>query len=305
MKDYSFILDETRMDSVAALVEVPLHRFDPEFLARSFESRMSDNCFCEIADYFRILEKSAVERSLLMDAIMVSYSAFCRNPLTYVVLEEVLLPMMVMQKAKSRSKELRIWSAACASGQEVYCLAMMMEEMEAKNRQSLKYRIFGTDFNKKLIQKAWKGAYPSSELGNITWERMQKWFKRSGDNYCVVDELRTNLDFSVFDLFSDAYTSPPSSVYGGFDLVMCANLLFYYKRAYRVAILSKIVQGMNLPGFLVTGETERQFMLQLGFREVYPSSAIFAVEYNTLSHIRKLHKTELTEMQSFHQQMDQ
>jgi len=79
----------------------------------------------------------------------------------------------------------------------------------------------------------------------------------------------------VFDLFDEQLLCPPGCIFGDFDLVLCSNLLFYYKDEYRKSILERIGKCMKSGGYLVTGEVERDILLCHNFREVFPQSAIF------------------------------
>jgi chemotaxis protein methyltransferase CheR len=87
--------------------------------------------------------------------------------------------------------------------------------------------------------------------------------------------LKNNIDFSVFDLLSGQFSCPPASIFGEFDIVVCANMLFYYKNKYRQAILEKTGNCMANAGYLVTGETERQILIDHNYSEAFPQSAIF------------------------------
>jgi chemotaxis methyl-accepting protein methylase len=106
-------------------------------------------------------------------------------------------------------------------------------------------------------------------------KRVNQWFTKKSDTYSVKQELKKNIDFSVFDLFSGQFSSPPASIFGEFDIVVCANLLFYYKDEFRQAILEKTGNCMATGGYLVTGETERQILTDHNYTETFPQSAIF------------------------------
>ncbi|MFT3752653.1 MAG: CheR family methyltransferase [Paludibacter sp.] len=87
--------------------------------------------------------------------------------------------------------------------------------------------------------------------------------------------MKKNIDFSVFDLFDTNFSCPPASIFGNFDFVFCANLLFYYSAECRAGIIEKVNNSLADNGLLVTSETEREMLIQAGFKEVYPQSAIF------------------------------
>ena len=176
---------------------------------------------------------------------------------------------------RRRRKELRIWSAACAGGQEAYSLAILLEELKNGDSEKFNYRIFATDQDEAQVNEARKGEYPAAALNNLSLKRANQWFIRHGEKYTVKPGLKENMEFSVFDLFSENLSSPPGSIFGDFDLVFCANLLFYYKDKYRKTILDKTGNCLADGGFLVVGEIEREILMNYGYREVFPQSGVF------------------------------
>ncbi len=249
-------------------------RFDDHFLSTTFKKRL-EATHCKPEYYPEMVAQNIGEAELFTVSLQIGFSEFFRNSLTYAVLEQVILPGLVHNLKGSKRKEIRIWSSACAGGQEPYSLAMQLEEIKNKNRNNFDYRIFATDQNEQLVNEARKGNFSENSLNNVNLRRTRQWFNKKGDTYSVKQELKNNIDFSVFDLFNEQYSSPPASIFGDFDLVVCANLLFYYKNEYRRIIIEKAGKSIIKGGFLVTGETERQILADYGYNEIYPQSAIF------------------------------
>ncbi len=257
------------------LQDFDVSKYDESFLSTSLEKRISEtHCDSEEA-YYIYLQQSHIEAQQFIRSLSVCYSEFFRNPLTFAVLEHIILPSIIIRKAKSKQKEVRFWSAACASGQETYSLSMLLNEYSNSNGEKISFRIFATDQSEQEIQIAIKGQYSLTSLNNLSLKRLNRWFTVQGENYTIRDELKTNIDFSVFDLFSEQHSSPPTSNFDDFDLILCANLLFYYKQEYRKKIIDKMSPCLSTNGYLITGETERDILSQSGFREVYPHSGIF------------------------------
>ena len=151
---------------------------------------------------------------------------------------------------------------------------MLLEEL-LENRDDTSYRIFATDISERQIIGAQKAIYQRNTLEKVSISRVNKWFRLHPSGYALVPELGNRVDFSVFDLLSNPKSSPPSSIFGSFDLVLCCNLLIYFKPLYRKLILKKIARSLRRGAFLVSGETERGFIMQNGFHEVFPQSAVF------------------------------
>lgn len=255
--------------------DVDISKYDEKFLEKSVLRRMTETyCTTEEA-YLRYLQQSFVEGELFVHSLQISYTEFFRNSLTFSVLEKIVFPALLAKKSMSKNKEIRIWSTACASGQETYSLAMLLKELTKGVEDKINFRIFATDQSESQINEAKNGKYYKSALSNLSLKRMNDWFIKEGDAYCVKPELKENIDFSVFDLFNVDHSSPPNSIFGDFDIAICANLLFYYKPKFRTQIIKKITGCLSNDGFLMTGETERDILIKLGFSEIIPQSAIF------------------------------
>ena len=236
---------------------------------------MAETCHVLIDEYCAFLEQSDRERTVFIDSLQISYSEFFRNPLTFAVLERIILPAIVLKKRNSARKEVRIWSVACAGGQEAYSLAILLEELRYGDTNEFSYRIFATDQSEAQVNEALKGVYISEALQNVSLKRAGEWFTREGDTYMVKPALKEHIEFSVFDLFNEQLCCPPASIFGDFDLIVCANFLFYYKNAYRNTLLKKADNSLTKGGYLMTGETERDIIIGHDYHEVYPQSALF------------------------------
>lgn len=251
--------------------------YDSSFLKRSVESRMASQSTNDIGIYIQNLQNDEEECQILRQHLNNSYSEFFRNPLTFNCLEYFLLPQIYERKKQGQEKEIRIWTAACASGQEAYSLAILCDEFLQGKKGELKCRIFATDHCGNEIDKAWEGKYSLQSMGKVSLERFNKYFEQGAKatEYQVISSLREIVDFSVFDLLSVNGASPPSSIYGNFDIVVCCNLLFYYKSDFRQIIFQKIDKSLGQSGFLITGEAEREIARAADYVEVFPNSAIF------------------------------
>lgn len=262
--------DKIIAELIFRLHQIDISRYDATFLSNTIEKRMQETNCSSVQKYIYLLENNLKEANDFVDSIQVCYSKFFRNPLTFSVLEKIILPSLL---AKSKKNEIRIWSAACAAGQETYSLAILFNEYSSAEK--INFRIFATDQSEKQIEIAQKGEYPMSALESMSVKRLNDWFNKQGSIYSVKPKLKEKSEFSTFDLFSEQFHSPPTSIFGDFDIVFCANLLFYYQQEYREIIVNKVNNSLAESGILITSETERDILIQWGFQELYPQSAIF------------------------------
>jgi chemotaxis methyl-accepting protein methylase len=249
--------------------------FDNAFVEKSIGRRLSANKDIPNDNYLALLRHDRQEVTHLIDSMHISYSEFFRNPLTFAYLEQFVLPQLKYQKRKVTKTELRIWSAACASGQEPYSVAILLDELNQEPTGKISFRIFATDNNTEELEKAKQGIFNPSNMQKVSLKRVQNYFVQKKENYSISSSIKKLVDFSRFDLLEEQPASPSPSIYGNFDLVICSNLLFYYAPASRKRILDKIRKNMAPGAFLVTGETERDILMKNSFSEVYENSAIF------------------------------
>lgn len=254
-----------------------LSMYDKAFVQSSIKIRMDLNGFDDRDQYLKALQRDPAERDLFLNSLHVSYSEFFRNPLTFAVLEKVVLPELMLRAKRQNRSRLRVWSMACASGQELYSLAMLLEEIMELQYSYQPYQLFGTDVSESAIESAKRGWFPKSSMDNVTCKRLERWFIAENEGFRVKDELKKHLHFSVFDLNSEERQSPSECIFGDFDLLFCANILFYFDTERQGYILQKASSVLSKGGFLVTGEVERSILQRWNFKEHTPHAAIFTL----------------------------
>jgi chemotaxis protein methyltransferase CheR len=244
------------MDGVHGL---DISGFDPAFLVRTLDRRLQATGDVSAEQYLaERLGKDRVEAETFHRSLRVGYSAFFRDPLTFALLETQVLPDLVEKGRKTGRRGLRVWSAGCAAGQEAWSLAMLLDELAASPDRHATWRVFGTDLSEPALALARAGNYATAELGNVRLRHLDACFTRQGDGFAVAARLRERVEFAVYDLLDTATSCPPTSIFGDFDLVLCCNVLIYYRPAQQRRILDKLLGCLAPGGYLVTGETERR-----------------------------------------------
>jgi chemotaxis protein methyltransferase CheR len=253
---------------------IDLSKYNESFLAKSFENRMKAIGTLSGKDYCALLAQDSGEADRLLESLNIRYSEFFRGPLTFAVMERIVLPDLIQKCAGGNRNEIRIWSAACSGGQEPYSMAILLEELRGGSDR-FKYRIFATDCSESRLQEARRGHYLPSVLNNVSLKRLNQWFDRQGDLYAVNPGLKANIDFSLFDLCLETPACPPASIFGDFDIIFCANVLLYYNTDHCKTMLFRTRECLADGGYIVTGESERGIITNYHYREAFPQSAIF------------------------------
>jgi len=247
--------------------------FENSFISKSIDKITASENITNPGEYSALLAADSKKANALLESLNICYSEFFRNPLTFALLGQIILPALIEEK--QTNSEIRIWSAACAAGQEPYSIAMLLEDLIRRREKKSRFRIFGTDVSEEELQRARKGVYGLSDIQNVSTGLAMKYFTQKGDKYIIAGEIREHVYFSFHDLLDPNYTSPESSIFGDFDLVCCSNLLFYYKPEIRQQILNRLYLSLSPGGYLMTGEAERDMVLKNKFRMVNAAAAIF------------------------------
>jgi len=248
--------------------------YESAFLARALELRRAATSCPSAAAYRERLAGDRGEAEALFGSLRVEYSEFFRDPLTFALLEREVLPALAARRAGGG--EIRIWSAGCADGREPWSVTMLLDELGIARGRAVPYRVFATDVSESGLARARRGVYGGDAVGNLRVRQLRDCFSQQGEEFAVAARLRGTVDFSVHDLLDRRTTCPPACIYGDLDVVLCCNVLLYYRPEPRRLILQRLRRSLAPGGYLVTGETERQIVEEVGgFRAAVPPAALF------------------------------
>ncbi|GAB4174193.1 MAG: protein-glutamate O-methyltransferase CheR [Geothermobacteraceae bacterium] len=204
-------------------------------------------CDCERAeDYIALLERREDEIDALLGAISIHVSQFFRNPQMFIRLERNLLPGLIDRAMKRPERRLSIWSAGCSTGEEVYSLALLVDELAPAG---LELDILGTDISRQALDRAREGLFDQHRLREVPEAVLERYFEPEGFRYRICERLRRQVRFEWHDLLQPA-------PYPRVDLVLCRNVMIYFSRADQGRILERMARALSPEGFLVLGSAE-------------------------------------------------
>jgi chemotaxis protein methyltransferase CheR len=186
--------------------------------------------------------------SRVVEALLNNETYFFRDRSPFDLLGRAALPLLLQRRAAT--KRIRIWSAGCSTGQEVYSLAMLFAE-EPMKWQGWTIDIVGTDVSDSVIQRARSGVYTQFEVQRgLGIAQMIKWFEETPEGWRAVEGLRKTVRFQVHNLLE----APPQP--GGFDIVLCRNVLLYLNNEMRERAFDRMASAMAPDGWLMLGAGE-------------------------------------------------
>ncbi len=187
----------------------------------------------------------------IIDAITTNETLFFRDASPFNALKQSILPEVMDEARHSRrSRQLRIWSAACSTGQEAYSLAMTLKDV-IPDISTWNISIKGTDVSPAAIEKAQAGVYSDLELSRgVPPELKSRYFSRKGHSWEIIPEIRKMVRFENRNLLA------PFLEKNVFDIVLCRNVAIYFKKQDRANLFNRIVDTLAPGGTLFVGSSE-------------------------------------------------
>jgi chemotaxis protein methyltransferase CheR len=184
----------------------------------------------------------------VVEALLNNETYFFRDRAPFDTLQRHALPELAQRRQKS--KRLRIWSAGCSTGQEVYSLSMLFAEDPSK-WAGWTVDILGTDVSTSCVDRARAGAYSQFEVQRgLGINQMIRWFEESADGWRAVEPLRKPIRFQVHNILE------PAPHPGDFDIVLCRNVLLYLSPEKKALAFERIASAMAEDGWLMLGAGE-------------------------------------------------
>lgn len=230
--------------------------FHPDMLVRRISKRLVATATRNFDNYLAYLPSHEDELDRLIDVLTINVSRFFRDSLTFELLAERVLPTLIRKKVACHDSSLRIWSAGCAQGEEPYSVAILVQELLEKDAYPVELHLFATDIDPKALRTAQEAQYARADLEQMKYGFLLKYFKPEGENFRLIPAIQEKVHFSQYDILDKKHGTPPESVFGGFDLVLCRNLLIYFKPEYQMRIFEKLYHAIAPDGILILGEAE-------------------------------------------------
>jgi chemotaxis protein methyltransferase CheR len=212
----------------------------------------SENCSCYGEFHQKVkMDASKVLEQKVIDAITTNETLFFRDANPFELLRHKILPEIIDQRlAKKIQRPIRIWSAACSTGQEVFSIAIVLKELLGSNHQ-YSIKLLGTDLSDAAIKQASYGSYNKFEIERgLPRERLQLYFTPDGANWKIKDAIRSMASFQKINLLH------PFIGLGKFDIIFCRNVAIYFTLEDRKKLFNKIADALEPEGYLIIGSTE-------------------------------------------------
>lgn len=219
-------------------------------LYRRIERRMGIYQIHKVAAYVRYLQENPQELDLLFKELLIGVTNFFRDPATWEQLRQEVIPALLVAN-RTPGQALRAWVPGCSTGEEAYSLAMIFKEAVelAKPKGNFSLQIFATDLDREAIDRARQGFFPENIAGDVSEDRLMRFFSKDVHGYRVRKEIREMVIFAPQNLIRD----PP---FTKLDILSCRNLLIYLTAEVQEKLMPLFHYSLNPGGILFLGSAE-------------------------------------------------
>ncbi|MBD5444715.1 MAG: protein-glutamate O-methyltransferase CheR [Lachnospiraceae bacterium] len=228
--------------AVFDLTKIDLNAYKEKQMKRRIDTLISKNKITGYDNYVAALKKDQRLFEEFVNYLTINVSEFYRNPDQWAIMEKEIIPELI----RKYGKNLKIWSAACSTGDEPYSLVMALSRHLPLNN----IKIFATDLDKQVIATAKTGLYSAKSIASVPDDLKKKYFTKIGPSYQISDEIKARVDFKEHNLLKDTY---PTDCH----MIVCRNVLIYFTEEAKEEVFRKFQKNLKSGGILFIGSTEQ------------------------------------------------
>lgn len=233
---------ETFKKAVFDLTKIDLNAYKEKQMKRRIDTLISKHKVVGYDKYVQVLKDDKAVFEEFVNFLTINVSEFYRNPDQWEVMDKEIIPELI----KKFGKNLKIWSAACSTGDEPYSLVMALSRHLPLNQ----IKIYATDLDKQVIAKAKVGLYGEKSVASVPADLKNKFFTKVGSSYQISDEIKSRVEFKEHNLLRDAYPT-------NYHMIVCRNVLIYFTEEAKDEVFRKFQKSLATGGILFIGSTEQ------------------------------------------------
>lgn len=227
---------------ILTMTTIDLNAYKENQMKRRIDNLLTKRKMTGYDKYVQALKTDKALFEEFINHITINVSEFYRNPEQWKLLRQDIIPELI----KNFGKTLKVWSAACSTGDEPYSLVMALSEFIPLNQ----IRIYATDLDKHVIEKAKMGLYNDKSIATVPPDMKKKYFTKIGPSYKIADEIKARVTFKEHNLLKDIYPSD-------YHMIVCRNVLIYFTEEAKVDVFKKFNKSLAKNGILFIGNTEQ------------------------------------------------
>lgn len=228
--------------AVLQLTGIDLNAYKERQMKRRIDALIAKNGIVGYDAYIQLLKRDKSKFEEFVNYLTINVSEFYRNPEQWRVMDKEIIPELI----RKFGKNLKIWSAACSTGDEPYSLVMALSRHIPLNQ----IRITATDLDKQVIAKAKVGLYSEKSIAAVPEDFKKKYFTKIGLSYQISDEIKSRVEFKEHNLLENNYPRD-------YHMIVCRNVLIYFTEEAKDEVFRKFYKALTPGGILFIGSTEQ------------------------------------------------
>ncbi len=228
--------------AVFELTTIDLNAYKEKQMKRRIDTLIDKRKADGYDKYVAMLKSNKDVFEEFVSYLTINVSEFYRNPDQWELMDKEIFPELIAKFGKN----LKIWSAACSTGDEPYSLVMALSKHVPLNQ----IKIYATDIDKQILEKAKLGLYNEKSIENVPAEFKTKYFTKVGPSYKISDEIKSRVEFKQHNLLKDTY---PKDLH----MIVCRNVLIYFTEEAKDEVFKKFFDCLLSKGILFIGSTEQ------------------------------------------------
>ncbi len=243
-KGETFMLDnyEWFKAEILKLTKIDLNFYKEKQMRRRIDTLITKNKVNSYEDYVKLIKSDKALFDQFINFLTINVSEFYRNTDQWKLMDETVIPKIL----QNNKRQIKIWSAACSTGDEPYSLAMAF----SKHVPLSNIKIIATDIDKQVLEHARVGLYNAKSIAGVPADLKKKYFTQVGTSYQIADEIKKCVEFKQHNLLKDPYPTD-------FDLILCRNVVIYFTDDAKDMIYEKFHKCLKPKGVLFIGSTEQ------------------------------------------------
>ena len=233
---------ESFKTEIFKLTKIDLNSYKEKQMKRRIDTLIAKVGAKTYNEYVDIIKKDEEKFDEFVTYLTSNVSEFYRNPDQWELMDKEIIPELI----KKFGRNLKIWSAACSTGDEPYSLVMAL----SRHLPLSNIKIFATDLDKQVIAKAKAGLYSEKSVMNVPADLKQKYFTKVGPSYQISDEIKQRVEFKEHNLLKDIYPVD-------YHMIVCRNVLIYFTDEAKDEVFLKFNKALTKGGILFIGSTEQ------------------------------------------------
>ncbi len=227
---------------IMKMTKIDLNSYKEKQMKRRIDSLITKNGIKGYPNYVQALKTNSDIFDEFINYITINVSEFYRNPDQWKLMDQQFIPDLI----KRFGKNLKVWSAACSTGDEPYSLVMAFSRHIPMNQ----IKILATDLDKTVIGKAKVGLYSAKSITGVPADLKKQYFTQVGPSYQISDEIKKHVTFKEHNLLKDRYDT-------NYDFIICRNVLIYFTDEAKNEVFAKFANSLKSGGLLFIGSTEQ------------------------------------------------